>query len=182
MKPLLIGQAPGPNTEPDLPLYPMPKTSAGGKLLQLTGLTMSVYLAAFDRMNLLYDFPGRSGPRDDRFPRRSARVAARAVIQLLEQRKVIFVGRNVADAFGYTTAVAPFHDWGYCPKFSFSYVCVPHPSGRNHWYNQKMNRDESAEFWRVFIEQHPELFTVGREEQRYARERRMNKLRLVAAR
>lgn len=156
-RPLLTGQSPGPNTRPELPLFCLPKTSAGGRLQELTGLTRGRYLAGFQRMNLLYEHPGRH-KRDDKFPVREARVAANAVKPLLEGRRVIFIGRKVGDAFGYGSQVAPWHEWGYCPKWSFTYACVPHPSGRNHWYNNQLNRDVASEFWRVLIEAHPQFF------------------------
>ena len=81
-KPLLIGQAPGPNTDPDRPLAPLPRSSAGGRLAELAGLSPKDYLKTFDRTNLLHTFPGR-WKRDDKWPARDAGIAAAAMKPLL---------------------------------------------------------------------------------------------------
>lgn len=159
MRPLLIGQAPGPNTREDLPLYPYPRTSAGGRLLELTGLNRREYLLLFDRTNLLYYFPGRH-KRDDKWPVRHARVAASAARALLTGRQVVMVGRRVADAFG---VEVDWHEWTwlqterYCPVTRrdprAKVAVVPHPSGRNHWYNKSGNWESARAFWSEFIDE-----------------------------
>ena len=148
-RPLLIGQAPGANTSPDLPLYPLPLTSTGGRLMGLMGITDRVeYLQRFERINLLHEFPGRHR-RDDKFPKRLARVAAQAVRPLLVDREVVLIGRNVGEAFGY--AELAFHEWlGNVDTFR-KLAVVPHPSGRNHWYNRPGRREEAAAFWSAFL-------------------------------
>lgn len=152
--PLLIGQAPGPNTDSDLPLYPVPAQSTGGRLAKLAGMSRREYLKSFERINLLRDFPGRTG-RDDKFPIGKARVAARAIEPLLAGRAVVLVGRNVARAFGLEEL--EWHTWSEFPVRRFLPVSqriviaqvavVPHPSGRNHWYNRSENRRIAREFW-----------------------------------
>lgn len=140
---LLIGQAPGPNTDPELPLYPTSKTSTGGRLQELMGISREEYLDLFDRINLLNEFPGRH--------RRDAKIAAAAVRPLLHSRTVVLVGRNVAQSFGLD---ADFHDWMEWPLNECGMCLVsviPHPSGRNHWYNDKSNRLAARRFWRDTI-------------------------------
>lgn len=157
-RPLLIGQAPGPNTNPDLPLFPVPKTSAGGRLQHLMGLTRAEYMQLFERTNLLHEFPGRH-KRDDKFPMAKARLAASTIRPLLTGRRVVLVGRNVANAFD--LGEMQFHRWqsvrarraciiSGCDGMTMLAV-VPHPSGRNHWYNSQGNRDEAARFWQELI-------------------------------
>lgn len=159
MRPLLIGQAPGPNTEPSLPLYPVPKTSAGGRLAAIMGLKRTQYLRHFDRVNLLYQFPGRH-KRDDKFPVGLARAAAQAMLPLLGGRRVVLVGRNVSTAFG--LGQLPYHVWDevYCGARQFGpgradstvrIACVPHPSGRCRWYNSEENRLEARTFWEELL-------------------------------
>lgn len=142
---LLIGQAPGPNTNPRKPLYPLPESSSGGRLAKFMGLTAEQYLVLFDRCNVLQEFPGKYD-RDDRFPIRQALIAARAMLPFLKDRQVVFVGRNVANVFGYQEL--PFHKWTVDTEFDFLLSCVPHPSGRNRWYNLEENVDASQKFWR----------------------------------
>lgn len=148
-RPLLIGQAPGPNTDPEYPLYPAPKTSAGGRLCDLMGITRGQYLKSFDRANLLPYFPGRTQARDDSFPMAPARLAARVMRPLLRGRQVILVGRKVADAFGvprvewfeeFPLHCGPRHAATECSGLATAIV-IPHPSGRNHWYNSETNRE-----------------------------------------
>lgn len=136
MKPLLIGQAPGPNTDPDMPLFPLPKTSAGGRLRIYSGLWMSQYMTWYDRVNLLYAFPGKDGNGEDKFPRPLARVAADAMVPLLQGRTVVMIGRNVSRAFHFD---APFFLWhGFRGMRA---VVVPHTSGRARVYNDPENRE-----------------------------------------
>ena len=117
------------------------------------GITRSEYMRDFDRMNLLPYFPGRHMCAD-KFPMTPAKLAARVIRPLLSGRTVILVGRSVADAFGFK---ADWHDWvewpvrRYCPVQRDAGRCliavVPHPSGRNHWYNKEENRKEALTFW-----------------------------------
>lgn len=146
---LLIGQAPGPNTDAAMPLYPSPTSSAGGRLAALSGLSRLQYLATFDRINLLNEFPGRTRKRDDTWPVRDARIAASAIRPLLFGRRVILVGRNVSDAFGLDPA-EPFHEW--MSKNGIQYAVIPHPSGRNHWYRKPENLERATAFWAVVRE------------------------------
>lgn len=147
--PLLIGQAPGPNTNPDAPLWPKPLSSTGGRLMELMGLGKVAYLRTFDRTNLLHTHPGQWEDKD-RFPRVHARVAAQAMRPLLRGRPVIYVGRAVAEAFGHRELA--FHTWDRCGQWRYRHAVIPHPSGRNRWYNAEANRLEAQAFWRAFLE------------------------------
>lgn len=156
-RPLLIGQAPGPNTDPELPLFPLPMTSSGARLAKMTGLSFYRYMALFDRVNLLNYFPGKS-KKEDKFPMSPAMIAASAMTPLLVGRTVVLVGRNVADAFKLET---DFHEWAIlrCKRSEPITKCdgmarvviIPHPSGRNHWYNKEGNQELSEKFWRDFV-------------------------------
>jgi len=159
MRPLLIGQAPGPNTDPECPLFPVPARATGGRLQELTGLTRGDYLRTFDRMNLLPYFPG-SDAQGDRFPVPDAKFAARAIRPLLNGRTVVLVGRNVATAFGFKFE---FHEW--CEHWYARRRCsvqkdngtcrmavTPHPSGRSRWYNDPDNVEQAERFWRDLLQ------------------------------
>jgi hypothetical protein len=146
----LIGQAPGPKTDPDLPLYPLPRTSAGGRLKKLTGLTTGQYLKAFDRVNLLHKFPGRTGT-DDKFPMPPARVAAMAIRPLLAGRHVVLLGTGVARAFDLDIEVLTWHKLhcGRGPAWPLRWASVavlPHTSGRSRWYNCEENVARARQF------------------------------------
>jgi hypothetical protein len=124
------------------------------------GLTRGEYMRTFERVNLLYCFPGKH-KRDDKFPMSPARTAAMAMRPLLAERTVIFIGRNVANAFGFE---ADWHDWIDWPVrrrslTSDHWMCraavVPHPSGRNHWYNNAENKQAASAFWFEFLNRQP---------------------------
>lgn len=161
MRPLLIGQAPGPNTLEDYPLYPYPRTSAGGRLAHFLELSRGEYLQAFDRCNLLPYFPGQTGDKskEDRLPIPAARLAARVLRPLLRGREVIMVGRQVSDAF--QLGPVPFLEWTElqvdprCAATDCSgrarVAIIPHPSGRNHWYNSELNRLSMRRFLEPLI-------------------------------
>ena len=108
---VLIGEAPGPSTRPDYPLFPAPCRSAGYKLFQLTGIeTRGEYLNVFHRANLLRDHPGTwtANRGKDKWSVTNARFAAQGMLHFLSGREVIFVGRRVAEAFGHSNKKLPF--------------------------------------------------------------------------
>lgn len=142
---LLIGQAPGPNTDPAEPLPTEPKTGTLGRLCHFIDIDPEEFVAFVQRVNLLQYHPGR-WRRDDVFPRREARIAARAVLPLIQGRNVVMLGRNVSQAFG-VPELMPFHKWVDCDHLGVFFSVVPHPSGRNHWYNSPTRREECREFW-----------------------------------
>jgi uracil-DNA glycosylase len=142
---VLIGQAPGPNTNPEAPLFPAPRTSAGGRLMEFLGLSTGEYLERFDRYNLLQKFPGKDAGGEDKFSMRQARLCAGAIKPFLHKRCVVFVGRAVAEAFGYPKCRLEFFEWAaHRPVHGSNqhFVCsaIPHPSGRNHFYNDPENK------------------------------------------
>ena len=149
MKPVLVGQAPGPNTDPELPLYPVPARSAGGRLQRMLGLSRAEYLRLFERTNLLYRYVGTT-LNGDRVCRKEARVAAGALQPLLQSRVVVLVGRKVADAFDFHEE---FFVWRRVGNRSLHtengwWGCIPHPSGRNRLYND----EETVRLLREFFD------------------------------
>lgn len=155
MKPLLVGQAPGPNTDPDAPLFPFPLTSTGGRLRLLMGISRGEYVRHFDRINLFRNFPGK-GKGGDKFPMEKAKLLADTLAPMLTGRTIILVGRNVADAFRLDLG---FHTWAshqlrrrtFGDPGTCQLAVVPHPSGRNHWYNTPGNKVAAKEFWNDFL-------------------------------
>lgn len=155
--PLLIGQAPGPNTRPDMPLFPVPSKATGGRLRVIMGINKSEYLERFDRINLLPYFPG-SHKREDKFPIKPAKLAAAVLLPLLAGRTVILVGRSVANAFGFDEEWHCWTKWRplYRPSIFNNkgigvMVVVPHPSGRNPWYSDPENLEVAKTFWHKFF-------------------------------
>lgn len=77
-------------------------------------------------------------------------MAAQAMTPFLRGRMVVMLGRHVARAFDQEDL--PWHQWTVVrlplvPMVRFTVAAVPHPSGRNHWYNRTENRCEARKFW-----------------------------------
>lgn len=147
-KTVLIGMAPGPNTDPRAPLFPMPASSAGGRLQQFSGLTRHGYFRLFDRVNCLTHFPGKSGSTgEDLFPMREARRAAEIHKQHFRGRRIIFVGRQVAEVFGHPKQEMDWFEWSNCETWRYRCSVIPHTSGRNHFWNTEENRELAKKFF-----------------------------------
>lgn len=143
---IVIGQAPGPNTDPTRPLDPYRPNSAGRRLLELTGMDPRDFEKRFQRLNLLQTWPGRHR-RDDKFPMQQAKAAAAAARPLLVLlgRPVVLLGRPVASCFG--LGAAPWHEWLELPGGSL-WAVAPHPSGRSRWYNDPIRKRAAERFWK----------------------------------
>jgi len=45
----------------------------------------------------------------------------------------------------------PWMEWREMPTWRIRYACIPHPSGRNHWYNEAGNIKAVSEFLQAWI-------------------------------
>ena len=143
-----MGMAPGAKTHPRAPLLPVPATSSGGRLQELTGLSRMEYLKVFDRANCLTFFPGKSGrQKGDVFPMREAKMAADIHKQWLTYRRVIFVGRQVATAFGWKPKELPWFTWKVDTDWKMRCTVIPHTSGCNRFWNDPENRERARLFF-----------------------------------
>lgn len=127
-KVVLVGLSPGPNTKPGYPMFPYPKTSAAGRLCEVLRMRRSEYVVTFDRVNLwpVWPPPGRVDLRAS---------ACNLAATLLNGRRVIALGKDVAGAF-----VPGLSEWFVVAMHRDTTVMlIPHPSGRNLWYNNSMN-------------------------------------------
>ncbi len=137
---LLVGQAPSASMKRgDRPLI-------GGKsgffLQQLCGMTLRQYVKTFETLNLLSEYPGKDG-KGDRFPMKEARISAALYATGWSGRRVIFMGKNVARAFGKDKM--PPMEW-VSDERGFRYAIMPHPSGVNRWWNSKANMATAKAF------------------------------------
>lgn len=141
MKPLLIGQAPGPATVPGLPL----SGRSGARLAALCGLDPDGFQIAFDRVNLIRRFPGKIG-KGDAFPLAIARRRALALARTFPGRTVVLLGGNVSSAF--LLAPAPLFRWRRGALGAARLAIAPHPSGISRWWNEPENVAAAARFFR----------------------------------
>lgn len=135
LKTILLGENNPQSADPARALYPAPAHSAGANLLKMLQVrvpeaTTEDYLRTFDRRNLL---------DSTEWDAKLAEAAGPAVWDDLEGRRVVLLGMQVVRAvLGSGDGVAPIewrrsldgHTWCY----------LPHPSGKNRWYNDDANR------------------------------------------
>lgn len=113
-------------------LAPHPPGCAGWRLQQMSGLTREDYERGFDKMNLLRG----------RWSRSAARRAGSKMVARLCGRTVVVLGAETWRAL----AVGPRPEPGAALVLSEDKITtttwhyLPHPSGRNLWYNDSKNR------------------------------------------
>lgn len=133
-RPILLGQNNPLSSRPEHALFPHPPGCTGHRLLELLRkrlpeVTRQQYLAAFDRRNLIC---GRDWNNGD------ARIAAAALVAELRhgERTVLALGEAVRLALDLPRRLLhPIRRDG------VTWRLLPHPSGRNRWYNEEFSRD-----------------------------------------
>lgn len=121
----IVGEMPGFNTSPKLPVFPLPTTSAGGRLLAYSGMTLEHFLGAFYRRNLYTYLEPWSVPNA-----RDRAAETLAVIEQMGLRRVVLLGIRVGAAFGLDELWCDGRSPG-----GTEFAVVPHPSGLNRVYN-----------------------------------------------
>lgn len=126
----IIGEAPGRNTSPKLPLFPFPASSAGGRLMAYSGMKPTNYLATFHRRNVQTVLAPWSAPH----ARELATYIERDMVDAKIHR-VLLLGTRVGAAFEVGGL------WSTLTTTSgITYFVIPHPSGRCRVYNDEPAR------------------------------------------
>lgn len=152
---LLIGEAPGPNTDALLPLFPYPSNSTGGRLLKYAGVDPADWLGKLIRMNLC----------DGTWSARRAMMGrAHALAYLFDEAnfhegeplRVLLLGCRVArewSCYGQFGHETHFYDRDATgrPDFELRVAWIPYPSGKNLLYNSRRNqlRARRAVLWAI---------------------------------
>jgi hypothetical protein len=144
---MLIGEAPGPNTNVKLPLFPEPNSSAAGRLLRYASIEPSEWMGKLMRMNLCYE---------QWSDRRALGGVVQALTYLLDEAnwtenaplRVLLLGRRVADAWNCGVAQFGFERRQH-GDVVLQLAWIPHPSGRCILYNSRVNqlRARRAVLW-----------------------------------
>lgn len=129
-RPVLLGMNNPLHSDPKFALYPHPPGCTGWRLWDMlnsrTPLTKLQYLRAFDRRNLV---DGQTWKRQE------ARDRARTLAGELHGREVVVLGGEPRDVLGLPPQlIEPIVAMG------VTWRQIPHPSGRNLWYNEAENR------------------------------------------
>lgn len=141
-RPVLVGMNNPISADPEHALYPHPPGCAGARLFhmleeQLPNIKRRDYLQAFERVNLVTgDWSATAGRR-----------GAAELLPRLTGRMVCLLGRDVLQSFGlHRGHVAAPLAWQHTLGLTggFGWCLVPHPSGRNTWYNDKENRTRTG--------------------------------------
>lgn len=136
MKPIILGMNNPLSSDPAHALYPSPEGCTGHRLWRMlharTGASRSEYLEAFDRRNLVGQ---RTWSRMSE-AREAASHFLRELMGHVEPITVLVLGAEPRDAIRLPRVlVKPVEMYG------VTWRLVPHPSGRNLWYNVKGNRE-----------------------------------------
>lgn len=145
MKPLIVGQAPGPNTDPAEPL----SGPSGRRLAALCGMDLADFLGRFDRVNLVDRFPGKAG-KGDKFPVNLGRRAALILSRDFAGRRVVLLGAHVARCFELKPITPP---GAFVPMWGGAVTIFPHPSGISRWWNETENLRIANHFWTMLATQ-----------------------------
>lgn len=147
MKPLLIGEAPGPNGDAGRPLDGPP----GRRLERFMGLDVTPedlggaqLREMFDVRNLIERRMERpEGQKGTEWPKEEAAKAARRLLLLMERdQSVVLLGKRVNAAFAAAVGgILPAEFWGVTHiKGGPVFFLIPHPSGIVRTWNDPVNR------------------------------------------
>ena len=149
VRPLLVGLHNPLSPEPEFALYPLPERGTGGRIADMLrpDFTRSEYLRAFDRVNLLEHDERVSGKE---YAARLQRARVRLIEHVVAGRYQTLVLFG-ADVWGAVAPVArparpQWLRWDNLDVvdrgvgWRVRFLTLPHPSGRNLWYNNSANR------------------------------------------
>lgn len=124
---LVVGEAPGRNTNPRLPLFPHPETSSGARLLGYGNVPYEDYLGKLVRVNL-----DEWGEATDEEKRERSRILLEGAAD--RRLRILLLGREVRDVFGCTQEFGRARLNASCERL-VEVGWIPHPSGLNRRYN-----------------------------------------------
>lgn len=138
MKPVILGM----NSKTGEALGLLPTTGAGARLWKCSGYTLREYLDTFDRMNLL---------EEPEWNDKEARSSSKAIKERLKGRRIIVLGSVVWTALSLPKLLPC--DFYVNVNDLTTWYFVPHPSGKNIWYNDNKNREKVRELFQKFREE-----------------------------
>ncbi len=137
---LIVGQGP---SKSGVGKPPLDGNGSGDRLAKLCGVTKEKMFEMVDAVNLLDEWYGKNG-KGDKFPIEIAREKAKvlAASDWKKYKRIVFLGQNVADAFGFCGE--PLIRLAFEGHEDVS--MLPHPSGVNRFYNDLNNKKAANTF------------------------------------
>jgi hypothetical protein len=136
---VIFGERPGPNTDPNRPLFPHTTTGAAAKLIEMLGISREEYLK-LTRYNVVNNHHASTN-----HPGVRSRVEYLLSAHRRESlTRFLFLGRSAAQALPRAYRNLPFG----VPHGSI--MIIPHPSGRNRYYNSQVNKSFIVQSLRKF--------------------------------
>jgi hypothetical protein len=136
---VFVGQSPSMNSDPVSPL----SNTSGLKLSEMLEISMSEFLE-FARHNLNHYYSGKEG-KGDAFDFDIGEESAKKLISM-PYRRYVLLGASVTSCF--SISWSPLELWERGDK---SFLCFPHPSGINMWYNKPENRKRAKAKLKEFV-------------------------------
>lgn len=142
-KTIIVGQAPS-RTSAGNPAF---SGKSGPRLAEMLGVEHRDLWKLFEVVNVLDFYPGPDAWGGDVFPLEAAKTRAAAMKSSFRGRRVVYVGKNVARAFG---ASVGYFEWGeeMLDQDSFRFCVIPHPSGVSRFWNAEENVVRARTFGR----------------------------------
>jgi hypothetical protein len=124
---VIVGMTNPLSRRPEHALFTRPEGCTGNRLWKMatarTGISEREWLQMTDRRNLCLG----------EWNRADARVSAREMLLEIENKTTILLGSEVALCFPSCGMLAQWHRG----RATRPWIHLPHPSGRNHWYNDR---------------------------------------------
>lgn len=146
---MLVGEAPNAATarRPDLWLLP---DDSGVQHAANRLLSLAPQLWTIDYFTRLFPARDNVSPRPGWIPRSEQRRRARALAHRAQEIGVVgmvLLGARARGAFLWTSSTPDWCEWGHVePGLDIPAAALPHPSGRNRWWNVVANRARATWF------------------------------------
>lgn len=135
---LIIGEAPNATNDCTHPC----EGRVGRRLAELFGTAYEQYVRETDRINIVVRSPGRSNWQGMAFPRRLMPRRLRMLCLMMTERHSLILGKRAATVLGLDSL--DYFRWH--PTLGGWVAIIPHPSGRNRWWNSLINRRCAVRF------------------------------------
>lgn len=144
----ILGERPGPNTDPSVALYPHTSTGAAARLARLLNLNTAEYLANTSRLNAVDDKSSTASTE--------ARLRVEEFLQRAGSEPFIVLGKSALRAMPTKYRKMQFGD------ISDNVLLLPHTSGVNRVWNDPAFTAKMQRIAEEFIYEHGSTACAGK--------------------